>query len=40
MPDGYDQEEAFIGQWLKKEGDHVEKGETVIIIETDKLQAK
>ena len=35
-----DQEEAFIGQWLKKEGDHVEKGETVIIIETDKITSE
>jgi len=35
-----DQEEVFIDQWLKKEGDHVEKGETVIIIETDKITSE
>ena len=35
-----DQEEVFIDQWLKNEGDHVERGETVIIIETDKITSE
>src|ERR1019366_2691012 len=28
--------EVEIGEWLKKEGDHVEKDENVVVIETDK----
>jgi pyruvate dehydrogenase E2 component (dihydrolipoamide acetyltransferase) len=35
-----DQEEVYIDQWLKKEGDIIEKGETVIIIETDKITSE
>ena len=29
--------EAMIGEWLKKEGDRVEKDENLVIIETDKV---
>ncbi len=35
-----DQEEVFIDQWLKKEGDFIEKGEPVIIVETDKITSE
>jgi pyruvate dehydrogenase E2 component (dihydrolipoamide acetyltransferase) len=35
-----DQEEVVIDQWLKKEGDTVEKGEPVIIVETDKITSE
>lgn len=33
---GMDMEEGTIVQWLKAEGDHVEKGEPLVEIETDK----
>lgn len=33
---GYDMEAGRIGGWLKKVGDHVERGEVIAEIETDK----
>jgi len=35
-----DQEMVTIIEWLKKEGDKVEKGEPVIVIETDKITSE
>ncbi|MDF1520310.1 MAG: dihydrolipoamide acetyltransferase family protein [Brevefilum sp.] len=35
-----DQESVFIVEWLKKEGELVEKGEPVIIVETDKITSE
>jgi pyruvate dehydrogenase E2 component (dihydrolipoamide acetyltransferase) len=35
-----DQESVYISEWLKREGEHVEKGEPVIIIETDKITSE
>jgi len=35
-----DQESVYISEWLKKEGEQVEKGEPVIIIETDKITSE
>jgi len=35
-----DQETVTIIEWLKKEGDKVEKGEPVIVIETDKITSE
>jgi len=35
-----DQTEVYIDQWLKNEGDFIEKGETVIIVETDKITSE
>jgi pyruvate dehydrogenase E2 component (dihydrolipoamide acetyltransferase) len=35
-----DQEEVVIIQWLRKEGDFIEKGEPVIVIETDKITSE
>lgn len=35
-----DQETVHINEWLKKEGDTVEKGEPVIVIETDKITSE
>lgn len=32
-----DQEKATILEWLKKEGDHIERDETVLVVETDKV---
>ncbi|NCF67761.1 MAG: 2-oxo acid dehydrogenase subunit E2 [Chloroflexi bacterium] len=32
-----DQETGTVGQWLKKEGDEVKQGETILEIETDKV---
>ncbi|MBI4789984.1 MAG: 2-oxoglutarate dehydrogenase complex dihydrolipoyllysine-residue succinyltransferase [Chloroflexi bacterium] len=29
--------EATVGRWLKKEGDHVDAGETIVELETDKV---
>lgn len=31
------QESATVVEWLKKEGDHVEKGEPILTVETDKI---
>ena len=35
-----DQESVYINEWLKKEGDTIEKGEPVIVIETDKITSE
>jgi len=35
-----DQESVIINEWLKQEGDSVEKGEPVIVIETDKITSE
>jgi pyruvate dehydrogenase E2 component (dihydrolipoamide acetyltransferase) len=35
-----DQETVVINEWLKKEGDPVEKGEPVILVETDKITSE
>ena len=35
-----DQESVVIIEWLKKEGDLVEKGEPVIVVETDKITSE
>lgn len=32
-----DQEKATILEWLKKEGDHIERDEPVLVVETDKV---
>ena len=29
--------EATVAEWLKKEGDHVEVGEAVVVLETEKV---
>ena len=34
---GMDQEEGTVAQWLKQEGDTVEKGEVILEVETDKI---
>ena len=33
---GHLEEESTVSEWLKKEGDHVEKGEMLLKVETDK----
>ena len=35
-----DQESVTIIEWLKKEGDEVDKGEPVIVVETDKITSE
>ena len=35
-----DQESVVIIEWLKKDGDQVEKGEPVIVVETDKITSE
>jgi pyruvate dehydrogenase E2 component (dihydrolipoamide acetyltransferase) len=35
-----DQEKVTINEWLKKEGESVEKGEPVVVIETDKITSE
>lgn len=35
-----DQEQVTINEWLKKEGEFVEKGEPVVVIETDKITSE
>jgi pyruvate dehydrogenase E2 component (dihydrolipoamide acetyltransferase) len=35
-----DQETVVINEWLKNEGDQVEKGEPVIVVETDKITSE
>jgi 2-oxoglutarate dehydrogenase E2 component (dihydrolipoamide succinyltransferase) len=32
--------EAMIGEWLRKEGDHVEQDEPLVVIETDKVNVE
>jgi len=34
---GLSMQEGLIGQWLKREGDHIEKGEELVEIETEKI---
>ena len=34
---GLTMEEGTIGEWMKKEGDRVEKGENLFSVETDKI---
>ncbi|MCZ7569890.1 MAG: 2-oxo acid dehydrogenase subunit E2 [Ardenticatenaceae bacterium] len=34
---GMDQTESTIVEWLKREGDHVEKGEPLVVVMTDKV---
>jgi pyruvate dehydrogenase E2 component (dihydrolipoamide acetyltransferase) len=34
---GFTQEESEIIEWLKKEGETVEKGDTIATVSTDKL---
>ena len=34
---GLTMEEGLIAQWLKQEGEHVEKGEPILEVETDKI---
>ena len=33
---GFDMEEATIQRWLKQEGDHIERGEPIAEVETEK----
>lgn len=40
MPDLQGAEEIVIGAWLKKEGDHVDEGETIVEARTDKVNAE
>ena len=40
LPDlGQTTSEAKIVQWLKKPGDHVSRGEPIVAVETDKVEA-
>ncbi|MHB9130300.1 MAG: lipoyl domain-containing protein [Armatimonadota bacterium] len=34
---GFDMEEGTIQHWLKHEGDHVDRGEAIAEVETDKV---
>jgi pyruvate dehydrogenase E2 component (dihydrolipoamide acetyltransferase) len=34
---GFDMEEGTIQRWLKQEGDHVERGEALAEVETEKV---
>jgi len=40
MPDLEGAEEITIGAWSKKEGDHVDEGETLLEALTDKVNAE
>jgi len=40
MPDLQGAEEIVIGAWVKKEGDHVTEGETIVEARTDKVNAE
>jgi 2-oxoglutarate dehydrogenase E2 component (dihydrolipoamide succinyltransferase) len=40
MPDLQGAEEIVIGAWIKKEGDHVDEGETIVEARTDKVNAE
>ena len=40
MPDLQGAEEIVIGAWVRKEGDHVAEGETIVEARTDKVNAE
>jgi len=40
MPDLEGAEEITVGAWSKKEGDHVDEGETILEALTDKVNAE
>jgi pyruvate/2-oxoglutarate dehydrogenase complex dihydrolipoamide acyltransferase (E2) component len=40
MPDRQGAEEIVIGAWVKKAGDHVDEGETIVEARTDKVNAE
>ena len=40
MPDLQGAEEIVIGTWVKKAGDHVDEGETIVEARTDKVNAE
>jgi pyruvate/2-oxoglutarate dehydrogenase complex dihydrolipoamide acyltransferase (E2) component len=40
MPDLQGAEEITIGAWIKKAGDHVDEGETIVEALTDKVNAE
>ncbi len=40
MPDLQGAEEIVIGAWVKKAGDHVDEGETIVEARTDKVNAE
>ncbi len=40
MPDLQGAEDIVIGAWTKKEGDHVDEGETIVEARTDKVNAE
>jgi pyruvate/2-oxoglutarate dehydrogenase complex dihydrolipoamide acyltransferase (E2) component len=40
MPDLQGAEEITVGAWIKKEGDHVAEGETLMEVHTDKVNAE
>ena len=40
MPDLQGAEEIVIGAWVKKKGDHVDEGETIVEARTDKVNAE
>ena len=40
MPDLQGAEDIVIGAWTKKQGDHVDEGETIVEARTDKVNAE
>jgi len=40
MPDLQGAEEIVIGAWVKRRGDHVDEGETIVEARTDKVNAE
>ena len=40
MPDLQGAEEITVGAWIKKQGDHVAEGETLMEVHTDKVNAE
>jgi 2-oxoisovalerate dehydrogenase E2 component (dihydrolipoyl transacylase) len=40
MPDLQGAEEIVIGTWVKRAGDHVDEGETIVEARTDKVNAE
>ena len=40
MPDLQGAEEIVIGAWVKRPGDHVDEGETIVEARTDKVNAE